>query len=556
MSFRLIKNDSGVSPVIGVVLIIALLVSLVSLVTFVAFDISNSSNTEESVDASFQLSKNGDNVRAIVYRNENVKSFILENGSDKKVFGPSVGSISKMPIEEGSYVLKAIPKNGETEQVLDTLTIDESEVESNVISGSVQINPAVQGAEVKLYNNNTGSLVSTKLTDSNGEYEFSVDPNKNYDIQINVTDNQITINGDTKRMYAGGWENSINPGQNINFDFGNELTVNCQIDSNDAIVGFQKGQNSKYKISNPMQTHCIDDAGIDGQYILGDNVKDTTGDGLSDYRQEKVLNIDPSVNDTDSDGLKDKRELQFGTDPNLADTSRDGFNDSLVYEKPYLENSKKNILVEVSYMDNQTIDINSVEFQEIKEKFESEGYNIEFDVDSSPVPYKQDIKLYNGYLNDYYKNSSIYTQRSDGYLHLLIVESLGDGSDSSNLAGITSGDPNFLDGMMVKYFDETNKTEHFIMHEIGHQIGLVGTGITDTNDDIVANTDRKDGIDSTSISCGNYSSVMNYNCQPNEVDYLSLGFSSDDWSIIGDYKNQTNPINTEQLCVDTYNCSA
>jgi FlaG/FlaF family flagellin (archaellin) len=551
----LTKDSSGVSPVIGVVLIVAVVVAVTGLVTVVAFNLADNGNSEP-IDASFQLSKNGDSVRAVVYRNENVGSFILENDTDQKVFGPTVGSISEMPLEEGSYILKAVSKNGENEQVLDSLTVSASEIESTVISGSIEVNPSIQGATVKLFNNNTQNLIETKQTDTNGNYEFSVNTQKEYDIRINVTDNQVNIGGDTKRMYAGGWVNNVQPGESVNFDFGNELTVDCQINSKDAIVGYQKKSGSNYRISNPMQTHCITEAGIENQYTLGDSIKDTTGDGLSDYRQEEVLNIDPSVNDTDSDGLDDKTELQVGTQPDMKDTTQDGFEDGKSYNKSYLNASHKNILVEVSYMDHPDIDIQSVEFQNIEKRFSQNGYNIDFEVDSSPVSHTADIKLYDGYLNNYYTDSSIYTNRSKGYLHLLITESLGDGG--SSLAGITSADPNFLDGMMVKYFDQDNKTEHFIMHEIGHQSGLVATGTINTTDDIISNTsgDRIDGIDETSKSCSDYTSIMNYNCQPSTSDYLSDGFSTEGWSVIDKYKKETNPLNTEQLCVNKYTCTS
>ena len=62
---------------------------------------------------------------------------------------------------------------------------------------------------------------------------------------------------------------------------------------------------------------------------VGDACEDSDQDGIWDYL-ELVLGTDPSVQDTDGDGLTDGAEVDlFGTNPLLVDTDGDGISDSL-----------------------------------------------------------------------------------------------------------------------------------------------------------------------------------------------------------------------------------
>jgi hypothetical protein len=55
-------------------------------------------------------------------------------------------------------------------------------------------------------------------------------------------------------------------------------------------------------------------------------VADTDDDGLDDGRELRV-GTDPTIVDSDGDGLEDGRELEVGTDPTKADTDSDGLSD-------------------------------------------------------------------------------------------------------------------------------------------------------------------------------------------------------------------------------------
>lgn len=74
------QDNSGVSPVIGVILMVAVTVALVALVTVTVFDIGG--DVSESPDATVQLQENSGAVTATVLRNENVQDFSLQGTLD------------------------------------------------------------------------------------------------------------------------------------------------------------------------------------------------------------------------------------------------------------------------------------------------------------------------------------------------------------------------------------------------------------------------------------------------------------------------------------------
>jgi flagellin-like protein len=84
--FDMQKEDSGVSPVIGVILMVAVTVALVALVTVVVFDLGG--DVSDSPDATVQLeqgtNETNDSITATLLRNENVDALYLaaEGASD------------------------------------------------------------------------------------------------------------------------------------------------------------------------------------------------------------------------------------------------------------------------------------------------------------------------------------------------------------------------------------------------------------------------------------------------------------------------------------------
>ena len=71
------QDDSGVSPVIGVILMVAVTVALVALVTVTVFDLGG--DVSESPDATVQLEQTDSDIQATLLRNENVDELYLQN---------------------------------------------------------------------------------------------------------------------------------------------------------------------------------------------------------------------------------------------------------------------------------------------------------------------------------------------------------------------------------------------------------------------------------------------------------------------------------------------
>ncbi len=64
------------------------------------------------------------------------------------------------------------------------------------------------------------------------------------------------------------------------------------------------------------------------EYGTDPSTEDTTGDGLSDYDEIHEYGTDPTTTDTTGDGLSDYDEVhEYGTDPSTEDTTGDGLTD-------------------------------------------------------------------------------------------------------------------------------------------------------------------------------------------------------------------------------------
>ena len=71
------QDDSGVSPVIGVILMVAVTVALVALVTVTVFDLGG--DVSESPDATVELEQSNNDIVATLLRNENVEELYLQH---------------------------------------------------------------------------------------------------------------------------------------------------------------------------------------------------------------------------------------------------------------------------------------------------------------------------------------------------------------------------------------------------------------------------------------------------------------------------------------------
>lgn len=106
------------------------------------------------------------------------------------------------------------------------------------------------------------------------------------------------------------------------------------------VIGLWAAQ-FKNNISQPF-AYNANNANIESQTVGEENsdaalkAKDTDKDGLSDYDELNIYNTSPYLEDSDSDGFKDKEEIDSGKDPNCP-VGRDCQASGLVNEKAATE---------------------------------------------------------------------------------------------------------------------------------------------------------------------------------------------------------------------------
>jgi flagellin-like protein len=108
--FDMQKEDSGVSPVIGVILMVAVTVALVALVTVVVFDLGG--DVSDSPDATVQLEQSSNGMNATLLRNENVEEIYLSDGTnDFSSTNGETGYTSGDGISDAGAIINAAAPN-------------------------------------------------------------------------------------------------------------------------------------------------------------------------------------------------------------------------------------------------------------------------------------------------------------------------------------------------------------------------------------------------------------------------------------------------------------
>jgi flagellin-like protein len=532
-------DDSGFSPVIGVILMVAVTIALVALVTVVVFDLGQPPS--EPAEAQIKVDKTDTGIQVNVLRNQNVQSIILRHPDGGKTISGDIGTVESLDNGNGEYEIIGVINS--EKQVLKTVTVQDATTSGSIVSGdtiegTIERNPPIPNAVVKAYNTTDGTLVNQTTTDTNGEYRLTFDSTGQYEIVVQVDGEQLTIGGQPTEFYAGD-TSIVETGNEANFDFIASNEVSCLVDGSQETVNFGV-TDGQYQVTTPKQTYCIDDMGIDGQYELAPTIQDTTDDGLSDYRQTEILGTDPALNDTTGDGLNDSRQVHnIGTDPTLNDTSGDGFPDKVAVNKQKLDPTQKNVLVEVDYMSGVHVPTvtefkSTFENAPITNNYGDNGINLEVVISDTAVNHRDKIDI-NEYVNNYYLDNSIYKNQNDGYYHILMVDEIVTTGGSEQPVGITSTS---ITGMMVQddqpndgYQYTDTQIQGIMMHELGHQLGLLPSTF--------------DGVDSLNYDCSNYNSVMNYDagCFGISTSYSSSA-PHDDWSVVENNLQQENPIQT------------
>jgi flagellin-like protein len=125
------KNNSGVSPVIGIILMVAVTVGLVALASTIVFDLGSNVNEPADVSANLEYDESDNKVRAELIRNENADRVFLrvagsQKGSDLADAEGETGSLSVDPAGTSgdTETAELVAEVGETgnEQVIRTIT--------------------------------------------------------------------------------------------------------------------------------------------------------------------------------------------------------------------------------------------------------------------------------------------------------------------------------------------------------------------------------------------------------------------------------------------------
>jgi flagellin-like protein len=185
-----ISLDSGVSPVVGVILMVAVTVILSTVVGLFATGLSD--NTQENAKAGVSISDNGDgsvDVQAIsIDRSDEIR--VLVDGTQQATI-TDAGGTSTVP----GGAITVVGVLDEEKTVLQTVPETETSTPPETVSGTVSINPVIPGATVKAIDTD-GSVIASTTTDSNGEYELSGSNISNASILVTVEGftNNITNN--------------------------------------------------------------------------------------------------------------------------------------------------------------------------------------------------------------------------------------------------------------------------------------------------------------------------------------------------------------------------
>lgn len=248
-----------------------------------------------------------------------------------------------------------------------------------------------------------------------------------------------------------------------------------------------------------------------------------------------VTGVHASVNtniDTDRDGITDKQEIRLGTNATEIDTDDDGLNDS--YEvylhqsiRPDISPRKKTVLIEIDYTkgnkpDIQTLNTVKDAFKNapVDNNFKEKGIEIVFVIDDK-LDVKENITI-SEYKNLYAER--LFDKRNEGFYHILMIDNPENNSSTYAISDIS------IDGMLVEKNSSSSYTASIMIHEIGHQLGLMPE-------------DYK-GIDTRRIEYENYTSIMNYNSEFETTEF-SKGNRFDDWSHIEESFPENTPSTTD-----------
>lgn len=502
----------------GLILVVIIIASLIVVSPFNIF--------LEEPDIEYESDDVRAGVEVNILQNENVDKIRI-NYEDDVIINETASTNSNIYLREGqgNYTILAKVEDTDEYQKIGSEYINYN----SFVYGD--INPDIGNPKVIARDGN-GQVINSTVVDRNGEYEMKIS-NNNYNLFVNITSNKV---------YAGMVKENFNGVNNIDFKFDSNDRVSCNINGETRYVYYDDIPNPK--ITNPYQTYCLNE--LSPEYTLYESVDDSDNDGLSDFIQENKLGTDPLKEDTNDDGLDDFTAYRVAdVDPLKENTVNDGFSDRFAYNEEDLDANRYNIRLKVHYMNTLSEpDLSKVEdsFEDmpINNKYGENGVNVDIDIAGSVESTSEDINIEGNRYKQYYNSLYDNNMKNDGYYHILIVESV----DGRGTVGMTTA-PNGGNGIIVEgiegsyYINNRDDLTSTVIHEVGHQLGLLP---------IVEGSykygNEYKGIDSNKLSCSEYNSVMNYNCNLGLEDFNN-GEPYDDYNIIKKYMNKTNPKNVD-----------
>lgn len=229
------RNNLGLSTIVGVILIIAVTVSLVTFATLIVFNVG--SETSKPSDVTLNIVKNSETLEVNVLRNNNVENLrvVYPNGSDKTI-NSSVGSSNLIySNKSGTYSILAVTDDGSEEVVRKTeITEDSTEKpeSGDLLTGTASINPKISGAIVNIYGLQDKLIGSTK-TNENGEYEFRLENID--DVKKVILSSNGSMKFNNKKLYASAEITEIDS-STINFNFDENIVKKATVNGKKSII--------------------------------------------------------------------------------------------------------------------------------------------------------------------------------------------------------------------------------------------------------------------------------------------------------------------------------
>ena len=169
-------TNRAISPAVGTVLLVGIVVALATITGIVLFDIDGLNQTAQ---AGVTVEETTSGVE-VTWSDSGTAEEIVVTAADEEYQLNSVNGSIKLGMRKGSDI-SVIGKTDDSSTVLKQMTTEYTSGNNSVtsfspgsttrISGTVSINPPIEGATVRIIKNNT--VISTATTDASGSYSIN-----------------------------------------------------------------------------------------------------------------------------------------------------------------------------------------------------------------------------------------------------------------------------------------------------------------------------------------------------------------------------------------------